>query len=341
MEKVTDKVQAGINAAREGDKALAYKLLKEATSDNPHSETGWLWLAGVCESPREAAGYLERVLEINPFNERALSGWKWVQSKLQGGEVEPQITSQSATCPLCLQEVGGNPDRCPSCKGFLDLSDLDALMTNPKVSREVMVDVIERFEDPAAAEDKFKAHFTLALAYFNLQLFDDGIPHLEIALRECPDGSISQAQLDALKARLGTDQSVIEGETSKPSVLVVDDSPTIQKLVEITLEKHGYEVLHASNGLEGLGKISERLPDLILLDITMPQMDGYQFCKTVKGNRETESIPVIMLSGKDGFIDRVKGRMAGMSDCITKPFDPFELVRMVNQYLDRPEGIVQ
>jgi len=334
---MTDKVQAGIEAAREGDKALAYKLLKEATAEDPTSELGWLWLAGVSESPREVARYLERVLEINPFNERALTGWKWVQGKLgedgQAGQPEPV---PQRVCPLCQREIEGSQRRCNHCRAYLDLSDPDALLGNIKVNRETMVDAIERFEDGVERDNKFSAHFTLALAYLNLQLAADALPHLEIALRECSDGTLTQGQVEQLKSRLAPPKSSGAEVQAQPRVLVVDDSPTIQKLVEITLEKHGYQVQHASNGLEGLGRISEGLPDLILLDITMPQMDGYQFCKTVKSNRDTENIPVIMLSGKDGFIDRVKGRMAGMSDYISKPFDPIDLVRIVNEYLDRP-----
>lgn len=118
----------------------------------------------------------------------------------------------------------------------------------------------------------------------------------------------------------------------------MDDSPTICKLVSITLEKHGYRVISAANGLEALARMNDRLPTLVLLDITMPGIDGYQLCKLIKGNKETENIPVIMLTGKDGFFDKVRGRMAGSTDYITKPFEPGELLQAVRKHSGRPNG---
>jgi twitching motility two-component system response regulator PilG len=104
-------------------------------------------------------------------------------------------------------------------------------------------------------------------------------------------------------------------------------------LVTITLEKRDYRVIPASDGLEALAKINDGLPDLVLLDITMPRMDGYQLCKIIKGNPGTKHVPVVMLSGKDGFFDKVRGRMAGSTEYITKPFEPDALVRTVEKHI--------
>jgi CheY-like chemotaxis protein len=118
-------------------------------------------------------------------------------------------------------------------------------------------------------------------------------------------------------------------------VLVVDDSPTVRKIVAVTLERHGYRVMVASGGMEALGKINEALPDLMLLDISMPNMDGYQLCKIIKGNSLTKSVPIVMLSGKDGFFDKVRGKMSGATHYITKPFEPSALVDAVGKYCKR------
>jgi twitching motility two-component system response regulator PilG len=119
------------------------------------------------------------------------------------------------------------------------------------------------------------------------------------------------------------------------TVLVVDDSPTVRKIVAVTLERQGYRVLSASGAIEALARINEALPDLILLDIAMPHMDGYQLCKLIKGNTLTKSVPVVMLSGKDGFFDKVRGRMNGATHYITKPFEPATLVEAVQKYCRR------
>jgi len=115
-------------------------------------------------------------------------------------------------------------------------------------------------------------------------------------------------------------------------VMVVDDSPTVRKLVSLKLEKFGHSVISAVDGMDALAKMSEETPDLILLDITMPRLDGYQLCKLIKGNESTKHVPVVMLSGKDGFFDKIRGRMAGASTYLTKPFEPEVLLQTVNDY---------
>ncbi|MBA3975638.1 MAG: pilus assembly protein PilG [Candidatus Solibacter sp.] len=114
--------------------------------------------------------------------------------------------------------------------------------------------------------------------------------------------------------------------------MAVDDSLTVRKIVSITLERLGYRVVTAKEGSEALVVAAEAQPDLILLDITMPGMDGYQVCKAIKQNPATRRIPVVMLSGKDGFFDKVKGRLAGATDYITKPFHEATLAEAVKKY---------
>jgi twitching motility two-component system response regulator PilG len=115
-------------------------------------------------------------------------------------------------------------------------------------------------------------------------------------------------------------------------VMVIDDSPTIRKAVSIGLEAEGYHVVTAVDGLDALRKLEETQPDLILLDITMPGIDGYKLCRKVRANERTKAIPVVMLSGKDGFFDKVRGRMAGCTDYITKPFASRVLLDTVAQH---------
>lgn len=116
------------------------------------------------------------------------------------------------------------------------------------------------------------------------------------------------------------------------TILVVDDSPTVQKIVAVTLERKGYKVFLAGNPLQALAKLDEIIPNLVLLDINLPHMDGYQVCKVIKNNSLTKDIPVVMLSGKDGFFDKVRGKMAGANDFISKPFQPSQLVEAVKKH---------
>ena len=117
----------------------------------------------------------------------------------------------------------------------------------------------------------------------------------------------------------------------RKTVLVVDDSPTVRKLVALTLEKRGYKVVSAFDGVAAIKEIAAHNPSLILMDVNMPRLDGYQLCKLVKKHETTREIPVLMLTGKDGMFDRLRGRLVGCVGSIAKPFSPEELLEVVEQ----------
>jgi len=96
-----------------------------------------------------------------------------------------------------------------------------------------------------------------------------------------------------------------------PTVLVVDDSPTVRKIVQMTLQRERIRVITAGDGLSALTSVADEMPALILLDIQLPRMDGYHICQIIRKNLQFRTIPIIMLSGKDGLFDKMRGRLAG------------------------------
>ncbi|HZU02714.1 MAG TPA: response regulator [Ktedonobacteraceae bacterium] len=118
-----------------------------------------------------------------------------------------------------------------------------------------------------------------------------------------------------------------------PTVLVVDDSPTVRKIVQMTLQREHIRVITAADGLSALTSVADNMPALILLDIQLPRMDGYHICQIIRKNLQFRQIPIIMLSGKDGLFDKMRGRLAGSTEYLTKPFDSAELVRTVKKHL--------
>lgn len=121
----------------------------------------------------------------------------------------------------------------------------------------------------------------------------------------------------------------------KPYILLVDDDPNISRLVQLYLEKEGFEVKTADRGDDALALFRKLPPDLMLLDVMLPGMDGWQVLKAV---RKTSSIPIIMLTAKDETFDKVLGLELGADDYITKPFDTKELVARVKAVLRRTQG---
>lgn len=118
-------------------------------------------------------------------------------------------------------------------------------------------------------------------------------------------------------------------------VLVIDDSKTIRRTAETLLSKEGCEVFTAVDGFDALAKIADHQPDIVFVDIMMPRLDGYQTCALIKHNKVFRSIPVIMLSSKDGLFDRARGRIVGSEHYLTKPFTKDELLSAIESHIGR------
>lgn len=121
----------------------------------------------------------------------------------------------------------------------------------------------------------------------------------------------------------------------KQKILVVDDEPEAVELVEFNLKGAGYEVTTAGDGAEALNKARRIQPNLVILDVMMPEIDGMEVCKLLRRDPATSSIPIIMLTAKASEVDRVLGLELGADDYVVKPFSPRELVLRVKKLLER------
>lgn len=132
-----------------------------------------------------------------------------------------------------------------------------------------------------------------------------------------------------------------------PRIVCVDDSSTVRQSVEQILDGQGYEATSIGNPLKALGLLFQLQPNLILCDITMPELDGYELCAMLRHSSVFRQTPIVMLTGKDGFLDRVKARMVGATDYLSKPFGSGELLALVEKYVGpgdqnrpRPEALL-
>lgn len=115
-------------------------------------------------------------------------------------------------------------------------------------------------------------------------------------------------------------------------VMIIDDSNTVRKSAELFLRPFGCDVVLAEDGFEAMSKIIENKPDIIFIDITMPRLDGYQACLLIKKNPVYQTIPVIMLSSKDGLFDKARGRMVGANEYLAKPFTAEGLLSIIRAH---------
>jgi DNA-binding response OmpR family regulator len=118
-------------------------------------------------------------------------------------------------------------------------------------------------------------------------------------------------------------------------ILVVDDEPDLVETVRFSLELEGYQVLAAYNGEEGLNQARKDSPDLIILDLMLPKLDGYKVCRLLKFDERYKHIPILMLTAKAQEKDKLLGKETGADDYMTKPFDIDQLMEKVKFYLSK------
>ena len=365
----TVAISEAITAARSGQKDLARQLLGEITEQNPGHEQAFLWLAALAETPAAAMSHLERVLEINPDNSHALNALA-VHRLHEGSTVSresapkpsalpsprtammspgPQwtvsVTNQASTphsiptpieakndppgprtitrhvwdCPLCEAENIDGVNKCRRCGALQDLEDVWSLAENRGVDEALVAKGAHKWLQRLIGGPSFDAHVNVARAYLNLNRSAEALLHIEKA-----------CEMRATDRGL---RSVLETLRARKLVLAVDDSQTVRRLISVSLERKGYRVVTAEDGMQALARLAEHTPNLVLLDITMPKMDGYEVCKVIKRNSMLKHVPVLMLSGKDGMFDKLKGRIAGATDYIAKPFDIAMLLHALDRHL--------
>jgi twitching motility two-component system response regulator PilG len=248
-------------------------------------------------------------------------------------------------CPLCDRELDEFTLQCEGCGGrLLPSAFIDRLgeKDSDRLDRRQIMLAAARYSRLIASDpDDATAHYKLAIAYLNLRHTDAALRCLRRSCELRPDATLA-AEINHLSRTQTRANEVAHSEKAmrnsleefeagaRQSVLIVDDSPTVRKSVANTLEKCGYQVISAADGHDGLAKIRALKPDVVLLDVVMPRLDGYEVCKTI---RESEKdLPIIMLSGKDGLFDKMRGKMAGCTAYLTKPFDNKTLVDTVRKY---------
>ena len=256
----------------------------------------WLGLAATTANAEEATRAYETAYELDPLDERAVAA----MDRLRGPQLDPTTAAVPDDAFLRFEAPDGTLAPFDIANDSLDSGDslMDAfarLAEAPAPQATVTALPAVIVAEPAVSEVAVRSRGGRSRG-----------PAAEVAATAPPPLTAAAAVPD-----LPVPQ---RPASSKRTVMVVDDSPTIRKILGLTLERAGYGVLAEASGESALERMGQTVPDLVLLDISMPGLDGYEVCKRIKQDPRTSNVPVIMLSGKGAFFDTVKGKMAGATE---------------------------
>ncbi|MEN8258237.1 MAG: response regulator [Thermodesulfobacteriota bacterium] len=342
-----DQLRQAIKKAESGDCMLAHKMLIALLQNNTQNFQGWIWFSRVAGTIKAVKAALHNASILAPEDAEIQERQKQLAKALEAGcpEVGP-----IEHCPFCWTSVSKRSAICPWCHGMLTISKEKLLSTTGEtINRDMLDKGFHRYVKVTLLDrSNVKAHYNLALACLSLGKYDDALEHLYTVRKLAPKNKFYNEQLAILLDYLASMESSTSiggeekiagkrqggtGGQSKRIILVVEDSATTRKVITLMLEEQDFEVVQAKNGIDALAKFNEITPDLVLLDIIMPGMDGYEVLSTIKKNEILKDIPVIMLTAKDSLMDKIKGKMSASNEYLTKPFTSEELMVKINKYL--------
>jgi twitching motility two-component system response regulator PilG len=290
----------------------------------------WLGLAHATPDQEEAARAIESAYALDPTDPRAIEAI----DRHRAPQIDPAALpvhdafarfddelQQAAAAPLDSEPV----DEDSLLNGLAELSVEPAPVPAETVPRPVATVAAAPVELAPAAEEPQTESEPAPLAHVELTAVEPAQVESAQVVEPAPVGATSD------------DGAIVAAEApgaanNAPTVMVVDDSPTIRKILGLTLERAGYHVVAEANGVSALERLQNMVPSVILLDISMPDLDGYEVCKRIKQDPRTTAVPVIMLSGKGAFFDKVKGHLAGATEYLTKPFETPAVLAVVTSH---------
>ncbi len=302
-----------------------------ATHNAP--EYGYLWalLENSVLTPAQGRDVIQSMVYETLFDLLSLHQGSFVFEL--GSALSPQLTTLEIA-PLMARTMKQvqewkqfyphiqSPDQCPAIADAHHLRETVA---------EATFKILERWADGKTSLRQMARYLNRDILTVARAVY----PHIR-------DGSVQLLNSPADGEAIAHQQEMQIHHDRVPRIVCIDDGLTIRQSVEDILNRHGYEVTSISNPLKALSLVFQLKPDLILCDITMPELDGYELCAMLRRSTAFRGTPIVMLTGKDGFIDRIKARMVGATDYLTKPFGEGELLMLVERYvgigdLNRPK----
>ncbi len=356
------------SAIAAGDRELAQQEIESVMTENTDCPTAWLMRAFTSESMSECETAISRALDLDPNNETAIAGLNWfhgiqalaewqigaarqAEEAARQAELERQAelkrqaeeeAARQAELERQAEEAARQAELERQAEESARLAELERQAELQRQAEEAarlaelerQAEIQRQAAEAARQAELERQAQTEQLAESKT---DEELDRLQQEVETLAGEVQQEVEMPTAVAESNQSGKPVSGgerSSSQSLILAVDDSPTVRKLVSLTLGANGFEVLTAADGIEALNILSDTLPDLILCDINMPRLGGYKLCKFVKKHERTQSIPVVMLSGKDGVFDKMRGKLNGCDDFISKPFESEELVAKIREHLE-------
>lgn len=313
--------------------------LAEILRVNRYNYIAWLWYSRI-------VGKTESILKT--LNEAHKWGNADREILLENQRNQSLLLTAPSTvkrCPFCWTVLVDDPLFCGNCSSQLTIRQGRA--EEPAHHAQLGTAVARYLRVHTLDPKNVQVAYCLALGHFNLGRIDQSLSFLRIAEQHAPGVQLYRQAIDLLESSGQKDPPVrpvpVEAKTpvkpasspkaNQKSILVIEDSQTSRKVISMVLAREGYHIIEASTGLDGVRAARGTTPSLILLDVMLPDMTGYDVLPRLKEMPHLKDVPAIMLTGKTGSADRVLGMRAGSSEYLTKPFNPQKLIETIKKYL--------
>ena len=318
-------------------------LLSQILKYNRFNYVAWIWysrLLGNMDSIRKAVDEAQKWGDHEPDVYRELKKIGIGMADTSEGKVK--------RCLFCWTPLNPKATRCSYCRCLQSICNEKR---DPAIKKTDLKESINLYIG-GLKQDRQNSHtgYTLAVGLFNLEMNEKALQYIDYILRTHPDKpaflnarhllTSIMPQRSQVMNLSGNDVSssaspVVSSADSQdlPTILVVEDSPTARKVIKMVLAREGFGIIEASSGKEALQKAQSTKPNLVLLDVMLPDMSGFEVLPRLREQEHLIDTPVVMLTGKKGSMDRMKGMLAGSAEYLTKPFDPKKLTSVIKKYV--------
>lgn len=262
-------------------------------------------------------------------------------------KIRPQLSSSEAPVKRCIfcWSLLNDSSSCGYCKARFTVSGADPAAD---LKQDDLQFALTCFSQALQQDPKnSRVAFALALGYTNLREYTKALEHLETAVRLSPGSQLYTKSLSLLRSVYAADKAknvspprvpVPNATTQLPTILMIEDSMTSRKVLSMLLKRLNYQLLEAASGAEALAKAGSNRPQLILLDVMLPDTSGHDLLASLRAISHLKDVPVIMLTGRHDARDRLKGIQGGAQEYITKPFNPQRLTDLIQSYVKPAPG---